>query len=71
MNHSQKTNSLITIQVAAQQMNESATRALALITADSFSDSIFGPSIQIQLDSLAKNAQALHDAIKDIEDMKC
>ena len=71
MNHLPKTNALVTIQIAAQQASEAATRALALIAADTFAENVLGPSIEIQLDNLALNAQVLHDALKEIEDMRC
>ena len=71
MNHYQKTNPLVSAQIAAQQANEAATRALALIAADTFADNVLGPSIQIQLDNLHANAAVLMDALKKIEDLQC
>ena len=71
MNHYQKANPLISAQIAAQQANEAATRALALIAADTFADDVLGPSIQIQLDNLRSNAAVLMDALKMIEELQC
>ena len=71
MNHYSKTNPLISIQVASQQICEASTRALALIAADTFADNILGPSIEIQIDNLKLNAQVLMDAIKNIEELQC
>lgn len=70
MNHYPKTNPLISAQIAAQQANEAATRALALIAADVSVDYVLGPSIQVQLDNLKLNAQVLMDNIKKIEDLR-
>jgi len=70
MNHYQKTNSLVSAQIAAQQANEAATRALALIAADTFADNVLRPSIQSQLDNLKLNAQVLMDALKKIEELQ-
>ena len=71
MNHYQKTNPLVSAQIAAQQANEAATRALALIAADTFADDVLGPSIQVQLDNLRANAAVLMDALKNIEELRC
>ena len=71
MNHHPKTTALVSIQIAAQQINEAATRALALIAADTFAENVLGPSIEIQLDNLAFNAQVWTDALKSIEEMRC
>lgn len=71
MNHYQKTNQLVSAQIAAQQANEAATRALALIAADTFTCDVLGPSIQIQLDNLHANAAVLMDALKKIEELRC
>lgn len=70
MNHYPKTNQLVSAQIAAQQANEAATRALALIAADTFADNVLGPSIQSQIDNLKLNAQVLMDALKKIKEMQ-
>lgn len=71
MTNYQKTNQLVSAQIAAQQATEAATRALALIAADTFADDVLGPSIQIQLDNLHANAAVLMDALKMIEELRC
>ena len=71
MNHYQKTNQLVSAQIAAQQATEAATRALALISADTFAENVLGQSIQVQLDNLRANAAVLIDVVKSIEELQC
>lgn len=71
MNHFTKTNPLVSAQIAAHQANEAATRALALIAADTFAENVLGPSIQVQLDNLRANTAVLLDAVNSIEELRC